>query len=94
MRKELRRIREQAFDIARRERDARHAAGRVGQLAHGTKPYREWAVAVAPRITDDEFEDLVFDADKAVPDFPGDVIRFFERAFEGLRLRDGSLVVA
>jgi hypothetical protein len=89
----LRRITAQAETIAKTERERRCAAGKVGQLAYGTRPYREWAARVAPRITDDDFEDMVFAVDKAVPDFPGDVIRFFEVAFEGLRLRNGSMVV-
>ena len=94
MRKSLRAVHAQALDIARLERDRRWAAGKIGQLPHGTKPYRDWAKKVAPRISDDDFEDMVFAVDAAVPDFPGDVIRFFERCFEGLRLRNGSLVAA
>jgi len=89
-----RRVLEQATDIAKIERERRWAAGKVGQLHYGTRPYRAWAEKVAPRITDDDFEDIVFAVDEAVPDFPGDVIRFFERTFEGLRLRGGSLVAA
>ena len=89
-----RRVLSQAIDIARLERERRWAAGKVGQLSYGTRPYREWAQKVAPRITDDDFEDIVFAVDEAVPDFPGDVIRFFERCFEGLRLRNGSIVAA
>ncbi len=90
----VRTILAEAITIARAERERRWAAGKVGQLAYGTKPYREWAKKVAPQITDDDFEDIVFAVDEAVPDFPGDVIRFFERCFEGLHLKGGSLVAA
>ena len=94
MNRRVRAILSQAIDIAKLERERRWAAGKVGQLSYGTKPYREWAAKVAPQITDDDFEDIVFAVDDAVPDFPGDVIRFFERCFEGLQLKGGSLVAA
>ncbi|EXL09983.1 hypothetical protein [Aquamicrobium defluvii] len=94
MRKALNGILAEAITIARAERERRWAAGKVGQLPYGTKPYREWAEKVAPRISDDDFEDIVFAVDEAVPDFPGDVIRFFERCFEGLQLKGGALVAA
>jgi len=93
MRKALNGILAEAIIIARAERERRWAAGKVGQLTYGTRPYRGWAEKVAPRITDDDFEDLVFAVDEAVPDFPGDPIRFFERCFEGLHLKGGALVV-
>jgi hypothetical protein len=51
-----------------------------------------WAAQVAPRITFKQWEDIVERAYYEVPDFNGDVIRFFETLFEGRRLRDGNRV--
>jgi hypothetical protein len=52
---------------------------------------RYWAQRVAPQIDSDEFENLVEQVADAQPDFDGDVIRFFENLFEGLRFSDGAV---
>lgn len=54
---------------------------------------RFWAEAVARQINSEEWETMVEEAHNKSPEFPGDVIRFFETMFEGLTLKDGSVII-
>ncbi|WP_332717378.1 hypothetical protein [Pelagibacterium mangrovi] len=54
---------------------------------------RFWAMRVAPLVTHEQWDEIVWHAVDAVPDFKGDVIRFFENRFEMLHLKDGTLCV-
>jgi hypothetical protein len=58
-----------------------------------TSAIRFWARRAAASQNYDQWEEMAWRARDAVPDFPGDPIRVFENAFEGLRLRDGSLLL-
>lgn len=55
---------------------------------------RFWAQRAAPHLSGKQFNEMAVRASDAVPDFPGDAIRFFENAFEGLQLRCGMRVWA
>lgn len=55
---------------------------------------RFWAMRVANVITERQWQEMVEAVEEAVPDFKGDVIRFFENRFEMLELKDGARIVA
>src|SRR5665213_1936180 len=52
---------------------------------------RFWAQRAATQLTLDDWHEMIEIVRAAVPDFHGDVIRFFETLFSGLRLSDGNL---
>lgn len=53
---------------------------------------RFWAMRVAELLDSAQWDEMVEHARRSVPDFSGDVIRFYENAFEGLALRDGNVI--
>lgn len=53
---------------------------------------RFWACAVARQIDLRQWRTMIEDARTRSPGFNGDAIRFFEEAFEGLKLTDGTEV--
>jgi hypothetical protein len=58
----------------------------------GMKPIKAWAQLAAPMVSFDEWSDIVDHCDEHIT-FKGDVVRFFETAFEGLRTADGHVIV-
>jgi hypothetical protein len=65
----------------------------TGPIPPRKQPLRAWAELAAPLITEDEWQEIVWHCHDRLPAFDGDMIRFFENAFEGLHLKDGCLVV-
>lgn len=53
---------------------------------------RFWALRVAWVVTYEQWNEIVWKAKAEVPEFPGDVIRFFETRFEGLELKCGAMI--
>lgn len=54
---------------------------------------RAWAIHVAPQITDAEWDEIVWHVHDTV-NFAGSSISFFESMFDGLRLKDGFVVMS
>ncbi|TIL74010.1 MAG: hypothetical protein E5Y89_21005 [Mesorhizobium sp.] len=54
---------------------------------------RWWARRAASALEHEQWDRMIWAAKEAVPDYPGDQIRFFENVFADLRLRDGFLVI-
>lgn len=97
----------QALAIARREQHERASqekktgitatrfdASSLPPPRPGKTALRAWAELAAPLITFDEWEQLAWHCADSVKPFDGDLIGFFERAFEGLALKDGGRVWA
>jgi hypothetical protein len=100
-------IKSQALAIARREQHER--AGREKKEGFtmtlfdaaslpaprpGKSALRAWAELAAPQITIKEWEKIAWHCADMVKPFDGNLISFFETAFEGLRLRDCGRVFA
>jgi hypothetical protein len=101
-------VKTQAVQIARREQYQRATAEQktapitatqfdaasLPSPRPGKSPLRAWAELAAPLITFGEWETIAWHCADTVKPFEGDLIRFFETAFEGLELRDGARVFA
>ncbi len=68
-----------------RPRKDEAAAGRNAFL-----PIRAWAEAVAGRLSLTQYLDMVSATARAVPDFPGHLPIYLEKAFDRLVLADGA----
>lgn len=103
-------IKKQAVAIVRQEQKSRDdAAARavdqpplrffkasefVGEPSPRKQPLRAWAELAAEHITEPEWQEMVWHCADTVQPFKGDVISFFESAFEGVKLKDGCTIWA
>jgi hypothetical protein len=98
-------VKRQTLDIARQEAERRRELPQASfkvidfrevmskPIPPRKQPLRAWAELAAPLIDKSEWDDIVYFCDDEVRPFRGNVIRFFETAFESLRLKDGTLIV-
>jgi hypothetical protein len=56
----------------------------------GKSALRAWAELAAPLVTYEEWAAIAWHCADTVKPFDGDLVSFFETAFEGLTLRDGG----
>jgi hypothetical protein len=100
-------IKSQALAIARREQHERARlekkegitatwfdAASLPPPRPGRSALRSWAELAAALITFDEWEKIVWHCADTVKPFDGDLVSFFETAFEGFRLKDGGRIFA